>query len=218
MTVIYSTVSRGRPGRRHDAVAAAAVGKKLVEREGAKDCRLSMATTAGEASGTFVFTMQFDSNESYGAFADETAGDPELMALTDRLDHEDSPVLIEAHSLGVEIPLDRPLKAGRGSIIQAYLSRPLPGRFEDALDLASRAFDFVEANGAVNARLFTLLSAGSMTNALVASWELESMQALGRVGDAYVSDPAGQALMQAMVGSECPVATIANNIYAEIPI
>jgi hypothetical protein len=57
MTVIYSTVSRARPGRRRDAVAAAAVGKKLVEREGAKDCRLSAAATAGENSGTFVFTM-----------------------------------------------------------------------------------------------------------------------------------------------------------------
>ena len=218
MTVIYSTVSRARPGRRRDAVAAAAVGKKLVEREGAKDCRLSAAATAGENSGTFVFTMQFDSNEDYGGFADKTAGDQELAALAERLDHEDSPVMIEANSLGAEIPLDRPVKAGRGSAIQAYLSRPLPGRFEGALDLARQAFDFVEANGAVNARLFTLITAGSMTDALVASWEFESMRALGRVGDAYMSDPAGQALMQALTGPDCPITTISSGIYMEIPI
>jgi len=218
MTVIYSTVSRARPGRRPDAVAAAAVGKKLVEREGARDCRLSVATTAGEASGTFVFTMEFDSNEDYGAFAEKTAGDHELAALTERLDHEDSPVLIEAHSLAAEIPLGRPVKAGRGSVIQAYLTRPLPGRFGDALDLARQAFDFVEANGAVHARLFTMLIAGSMTEALVASWELEGMQALGRVGDAYLSDPAGQAIMQVMSGPDCPSTTISSGIYTEIPI
>jgi hypothetical protein len=218
MTVIYSTVSRARPGRRLDAVAAAAEGKKVVERDGAMDCRLSVATTAGEASGTFIFTMQFDSNEAYGAFADQAAEDQELAALTERLDHEDSPIMIEAQSLGAEIPLDRPVKAGRGRAIQAYLSRPLPGRFEGALDLARQAFDFVEANGAVNARLFTLLSAGSMTDALVVSWELESMRALGRVGDAYLTDPAGQALMQAMTGPDCPVTTISSGIYTEIPI
>ena len=126
MSIMYTTVSRARPGRRHDAVAAAAVGKKLVEREGAKDCRLSAAVTAGESSGTFIFTMQFDSNEDYGDFADKTAGDHELAALTERLDHEDSPVMIEANSLGAEIPLDRPVKAGRGSAIQAYLIAATP--------------------------------------------------------------------------------------------
>jgi hypothetical protein len=218
MTVIYSTVSRARPGRRADAVAVTTEARKLLERDGATDCRLSMAATAGEASGTLVFTMQFDTNEAYGLFADRAAEDQDLMALTDRLDREDGPVVVEAQSLGLEIPLDRPASAGRGSIIEAYLSRPVPGRFDAALDLARQAFDFVEANGAVNARLFTLLSAGSMTDALVASWEFESMRALGRMGDAYLSDPAGQALMQAMTASDAPATTISSGIYTEIPI
>ena len=103
--------------------------KKLVEREGAKDCRLSAAATAGKSRAPLFFTMQFDSNEDYGGFADKIAGDQELAALAERLDHEDSPVMIEANSLGVEIPLDRPVKADTAAVIQAYLSRPLPGAF-----------------------------------------------------------------------------------------
>jgi hypothetical protein len=218
MTVIHSTVSRARPGRRHDAIAAAQVGKKLVEREGARDCRLGMAATAGEVSGTFVFTMQFDNNEAYGTFADMAAVDHELTALTERLDHEDSPTVLLSQSLGAEIPLDRPVKSGHGSVIQAFVSRPLPGRFDGALDLAIRAFDFVEANGAMNSHLYMLLSAGQMTDALVVSWELENMRALGRLGDAYMTDPAGQALMQMLTGPDCPITTISSGVYTDIPL
>jgi hypothetical protein len=218
MTIIHTTVSRARPGRRHDAIAAAQVGKKLVEREGAKDCRLGMAVTAGEMSGTFIFTMEFDDNEAYGSFADMAAADHELQALTDRLDHEDSPTVLLSQSIGVELPLDRPVKAGRGSVTQVYVSRALPGRFEGALDLSRRVFDFVEAHGAMNSRLFTLLGAGAMTDALVVVWEFENMRALGRLGDSYMTEPAGQELMMTLTGPDCPVTTMSSGIYTEIPL
>ncbi len=177
-----------------------------------------MAGTAGEASSTFAFSLQFDSNEAYGAFADMAAEDQDLQALIDRLDRDDSAVVMEAQSLAAEIPLDRAVKRGRGSVAQAYISRAAPGRFEAALDLARQAFDFVEANGAVNARLYTLVGAGSMTDALVGSWEFENMRTLGRANDAYLSDPSGQALMQIMTGADCPVTTISSGIYTDIPI
>jgi hypothetical protein len=199
-------------------VAASTEARKLLERRGVSECRLAMAATAGEASGTFAFSLQFDNNEAYGTFADKAAEDQDLQALVDRLDREDSPVVTETQSLAVEIPLDRAIKAGRGAVAQAYISKAVPGRFEAALDLAGQAFDFVEANGAVNARLYTLLGAGSMTDALVGTWEFENMRAMGRANDAYLSEPGGQALMQIMTSSDCPVTTISSGIYMDIPI
>jgi hypothetical protein len=218
VTVLLTSVSRARPGRRADVVGVSSEAKKLLERLGVGECRLSMAATAGEASGTFAFTMQFDSNEAYGTFADRAAEDQDLQGLTERLDRDDSPIVTETQSLAAEIPLDRAVKDGRGSVAQAYISRAHPGRFEAALDLGRRAFDFVEANGALNARLYTLLGAGSMTDALLATWEFENMRALGRAGDAYLSDPNGLALMQFMTSSDCPVTTISSGVYTNIPI
>ena len=75
MTVLLTTVSRARPGRRADVVAASTEARKLLERRGVSECRLAMAATAGEASGTFAFSLQFDSNEAYGTFADKAAED-----------------------------------------------------------------------------------------------------------------------------------------------
>jgi hypothetical protein len=102
-------------------VAASTEAKKLLEQRGVAECRLSMAATAGEASGTFAFSLQFDSNEAYGAFADLAADDQDFRALIERLDREDSPVVVEAQSLAAEIPLDRAVKVGRGSVAQAYI-------------------------------------------------------------------------------------------------
>jgi hypothetical protein len=141
-----------------------------------------------------------------------------MSALMDRLDHEDSPTMLLSQSLGVEMPLDRPMKAGRGSVIQAYLSRPIPGRFEGVFDLARRAFDFVEAHGAMNCHLYTLMGAGMMSDAMGVSWELENMRALGRLGDAYMTDPAGQAIMQILTGPDCPVTPISDGVYTEISL
>jgi hypothetical protein len=199
-------------------LAASSEAKKLLERHGVQECRLSIAATAGEASGTMAFSLQFESGEEYGAFADRVADNQDLQDLVDRLDREDSPIVIEAQSLASEIPLDRPVKAGRGSVAQAYMSRAHPGRFDAVLDLTRQAFDFVEAKGGVNARLYTLVGAGSMTDVLVASWEFESMRALGRANDEYLSDPSGQAIMQIVTGADSPITTIASGIYTDVPI
>jgi hypothetical protein len=211
-------MSRARPGRRHDAIAAAQIGKKLVEREGANDCRLAMATTAGEMSGTFIFTMQFDNNEAYGEFADKAAMDLELSSLMERLDHEDSPTVLMSQSIGAEIPLDRPMRAGHGSVMQSYVSRTLPGRFDAMLDLAGHAFDFVESQGGMNCRLITLISAGMMTDAMVVTWELENMRAAGRLGDAYMTDPKGQELFHMLTSKDCPITTISSALWTEVPL
>jgi hypothetical protein len=218
MTVTQSIITRPKPGRRHDAVALAVEASKLLERHGADDCRLLDASVAGEMSGCHVFTTEFENGASWGEFTDSLFADAELQALLDRVERDDSPIVTVAMSIATEIPLGRNASTRRGSAVEAYISRVLPGRFEGAVGLANIVFDFVEAQGGSNCRLSQMSSAGSMTDCLVASWELENMRAVGRLGDAYASEPEGQRIMEMLTGTDGPITPVASGIYADIPL
>jgi hypothetical protein len=218
MTIMQTTVTRAKPGRRHDAIALALEASKLLERHGAEDSRLLAAQTAGEATGSHVFTTEFANGEAWGAFSDSLFADAELEALMDRVDRDDSPAVMESMSLGNEIPLGRDGPSDRGALVEAYISRVVPGRFAGALELATAVFDFTEQHGATNCRLLQLTSAGSLTDCLVASWELDSMRALGALGDAYGAEPAGQRIMEMLTGADGPITPVSSGIYVEIPL
>jgi len=218
MSIVQTTVSRAKAGRRHDAIAMALEASKLLERHGAADNRLLVAGAAGEMAGTHVFTTDFENGEAWGEFNDGLMTDAELEALLDRATSSDSPVELLSQSVASEIPLGRTGPSGRGSVIEAYISRSLPGRFESALELAGVAFDFVEAHGGSNCRLLQMTNAGVLTDCLVASWELESMKMAGRLGDAYANDPDGQRLFQMLTAVDGAITTISRGIYREIPL
>jgi hypothetical protein len=218
MTVMQTTVTRAKPGRRHDAIALALEASKLLERHGADDSRLLAAQVAGEATGTHVFTTQFENGEAWGEFTDSLSADAELDALMGRVERADGPVVMESMSIGTEIPLGRDGPTERGAVIEAYISRALPGRFEGALQLGGAVFDFVERHGATSCRLLQLSSAGSLSECLVASWELENARAVGRLGDAFGTDPEGQRIMEMLTGIEGPIVTVSSGIYVEIPL
>jgi hypothetical protein len=218
MTVMQTTVTRAKPGRRHDAIAVALEASKLLERHGADDSRFLVAQVAGEATGSNVFTTEFENGEAWGEFTDSLYADAELDALMDRIERDDSPIVMEAMSVGSVIPLGRDGPTTRGAIIEAYISRVVPGRFTGALELATTVFDFVERHGATNCRLSQLNSAGSLTECLVASWELPNMKKLGALGDAFGSDPGGQGIMEILTGTNGPIVAVSSGIYAEIPL
>jgi hypothetical protein len=218
MTVMQTTVTRAKAGRRHDAIALALEASKLLERHGADDSRFLAAQVAGEATGSHIFTTEFETGEAWGAFTDSLNADAELDALMDRIEREDSPVVMEAMSLGAEIPLGRDGPTDRGAVVEAYISRLVPGRFEGALELAATVFDFTERHGATNCRLIQLNSAGSLTECLVASWELANMRAVGALGDAYGNEPEGQRILEMLTGNNGPIVAVASGIYTEIPL
>jgi hypothetical protein len=218
MTVMQSTITRPKPGRRHDAIAVALEAAKLLERHGANDSRLLGAQVAGEASGSHVFTTEFENGMAWGEFMDSLNADAELDALLARVEADDSPVELQAMSMGTVIPLGREGPTDRGAVVEAYISRAVPGRFEGALELATVVFDFVESRGGTNCRLIQLNSAGSLTEALVASWELASMKAVGGLGDAFGTEPEGQRIMEMLTGTNGPIVTVASGIYTEIPL
>lgn len=215
-SLVQTTVTKARPGRRHDAIALGVEAAKLLERHGAPDSRMLAADVAGEMTGTHAFSTEFDSGEAWGAFNDSLAADAELEALMGRVEGAESPVDVLSMSMATDIPLGRAGTRDQGRVLEAYISRAVPGRFVAAVELATTVFDFVEAHGASGCRLMQLTSAGMLTDCLVATWELETMKELGRLGDAYGSEPAGQHIVEILTGADGPVTPVTSGIYRVI--
>ena len=107
-----------------------------------------------------MFSQEYESSEALATAFDALADDVELQALRSRLSAPASPTLITSQSLGMEMPLGRTPKAGRGNILEVHTSHVNPGRLEDALTESAEVCAFVEDNGAVNARFIQLTYAG----------------------------------------------------------
>jgi hypothetical protein len=191
-------------------------GMKLFERHGATHTRLLWATTAGELSSSYVLSNEFANAEDYGSFIDALYRDGEYEALMARIDAPDSPVTIESRSLTADVPLDRQGPTPHGGVIEVYLSRLVPGRFEACRRLAADLFDFLEAHGASNCRLGQLSHAGVSTRALVASWEFQTMKERGAATDAVGTNPAGQRIMELITGSDSPVVPSWSGLYRDV--
>jgi hypothetical protein len=117
----------------------------------------------------------------------------------------------------LEIPLGRDPKQGQGGILEVHTGRPSPGRMEEAVTHAAEVCEFVEANGALNARLLQLTYAGMASGMTAFTWEVENMAAQARLGSAWFSD-AGLSL-QAKVNSANPASMpISSALYNRIPL
>jgi hypothetical protein len=217
MSVIHTTSSRVKVGRLTEAINVGAAAGQLLRRNGAKDCRLMVADVAGEQTGTHIFVVECENHEDYGIMSEKAALDPKLEGLMESVSGANSPITIESQSLLAEVPLGRKGKAGRGSIVSAYISRTKPGMLQAGLELAAEAFDFVESLGGVNARLFVQTVAGSMADLFVATWEFDSMRSWGKAEDAYMS-PKGQKIAAKLQSADCPTVVVSSHLLREIPI
>jgi hypothetical protein len=199
-------------------MALALEGMKLFERHGAHHVRLMEALTAGEQHGIFVLTNEFPSAEAYGTFVDELYRDAEMEGFLTRMTGADSPLVIESRSLATDITVEHERNPNRGAIIEVYVARPLPGRFDACRDLAAGAFGFLAGHGATNCRLTQLRNAGSRTGALVATWEFENMRTRGVADDLWWSDSKGQAVMNELMGSNAPMTALSAGIYRDVHV
>jgi hypothetical protein len=199
-------------------MALALEGMKLFERHGAHHVRLLEALTAGEQQGIFVLTNEFPTAEAYGTFVDELYRDAEMEAFLNRITGADSPLVIESRSLAAEIPVDHERNTTRGAIIEVYVARPLPGRFDACCDLAAGTFGFLAEHGATNCRLTQLRNAGSRTGALVATWEFENMRTRGIADDLWWTDAKGRAVMDEFMGTTAPMTPLSAGIYRDVHV
>ncbi len=81
MTVMQTTVITAKPGRAQDIIEISKKAKVISERLGARNVRLHVGFVAGEMSGTFVSTADYDDFAAAGKALDKWVTDPEGLAL-----------------------------------------------------------------------------------------------------------------------------------------
>lgn len=216
MRVGQVVTSRVKGGQVEAAVTAAVEIAGLVSRHGG-DVHFHLTTVAGEDVNSTVFSIDYESPEALGAAFDAMADDAEIQAFTTRFNGPDSPSEVTSTSMTMELPLGRDPKPGQGGILEVHLGKPNPGRIADVLNEAAEVCEFVEANGAVNARLVQLTYAGMASGMTAFTWELENMAAHARLGDAWFSD-AGLALQARTAGANPASISISSSLYTRIPV
>jgi hypothetical protein len=218
MATSLTSVVRPKPGRVDDALGMIVEVAKLLERHGSGDNRALIGGIAGEETGAIAFTSEFATGEQLGATIDALLADSEYASWLGRAGAESGPSVLLSRSIASEIPLGRSGSTARGGVVEVYVSRMIPGRLDGVLELTNTAFDFLENNGATNCRLLQLQNAGSLNEALVATWEFENLRAYGRAGDAYMGDPKGQALMELLTSATTPITSISSGVYRDAGI
>lgn len=218
MAVIHSSISRVKPGRLEDVLSMTLECLKVQERLNVTTGRLLTAALAGEASGLSVFSTEFEDIDEYARYAEVAGQDQEMQSLFGRAQAADSPVVIEQQSLATEVPLGRTPRSGRGSVVEVHVSRPTPGQLEAALAMARRVCDFVEANGALNARLFQLGYSGAGSGSLMSSWEFNDIKAWAKVTRAWETEPEGQTIAASLTNANPATTLVFSGLYSEIPL
>ncbi len=216
MRVFHSTNGKVQGGQLEAAVASASEAAKLLGAHGG-EIRFYLTLAGGEDVNGTLFSQEYESPEALGAAFDALADNVELQALTARLNGPGSPTVITSQSMGIDLPLGRTPKAGRGSILEVHTSHINPGRFEDAIAESAEVCAFVEANGAVNARAIQLTYAGMASGMLALVWEHENMAAQARTAAAWSTDE-GVALQMRGMGAAPATTRVASALYNEVPL
>jgi len=142
MKVFHSTNGKVQNGQVEAAVASAVEAAKLLGPHGG-DVRFYLTLAGGEDVNGTLFSQEYETPEALGAAFDVLTDSPELQALMARLNSPGSPTVITSQSMGIEVPLGRTPKAGRGSILEVHTSHINPGRFEDAIAESAEVCAFV---------------------------------------------------------------------------
>ena len=216
--IIRSWNLRPRPGRYDDAIGLITEGVKLAERHGARDVRLTQAATAGSTTGLLVLTCEFENLAAYGAYVDDTMNDVEAQSYAHRIREAEAPFVYESTAVLTEIDLGREASTrGHGRVLDVRFGRPLPGRWDEMLDIARQALDVCDSHGAVSCRLFELDHAGEHSGWLCAVMEYNSMREFGTAGDAWLGDDTGRSITQRM-RTDSPFEPLSTGLFTEVTL
>ena len=216
MTVVNVFIGQPKPGRYEDALELNRASKKLLERHGAKNPRVLLGAVSGSAYGTIVNSCEFDDLEAWGAFYDDVMADEELLAMLAQVRGANTPYTTQSISVVTEIPMGR-TRSDNGNVVATFMSAPVPGRFEEAIALGGQFFDVVERHGARNCRGFQQPANGVLPDVLVAVMDFDNMRAYGAAMSSFLSDPAGQSIVETVQSPDSPIKSISTDIYTEIP-
>jgi hypothetical protein len=103
MAVMSVTILAVKPGRYEDFMKQQIESEELLTKSGAKNLRLIVGLTAGEASGSMVTTFEADDFEAYGKVMDAffANGGVEIM---EKVGAADSPIASWQSSTYVDVP------------------------------------------------------------------------------------------------------------------
>jgi hypothetical protein len=217
MTASHVVTARINPGRYDDWLEMTRRAAKIVERHGANNMRVMRSALGAETYNTTVFVSEHTNLEALGAFLDETNADGELVAMLTEVNGPHSPIQLLGETLVQEVPLGR-AQGEPGRVVGVTTSRAKPGRLQDGMEIAARAFDALEAVGARNIRMWTPLYAGTQTDVSITTIEFDSLRALGRTHDQFATTKDGKALIEAMQSEKWPVVSVSQEIYIEIQL
>ncbi len=216
MRVFHSTTSKVQGGQLEGAIAVAGEAAKLLGSHGG-EIRFFMAGAAGEEVNTTVFSQEYESPEAMATAFDELNEDVALQALLNRLNAPESPIQMTSQSMGMEMPNGHVPKAGRGRILEVHTLAVTPGRVADAIADSAEVCEFIEANGAVNARLIQLTYAGLASGLMALTCEHENLRAHARVGEAWFTDE-GIALQMKTMSATPATTRVMSALYTEVPL
>jgi hypothetical protein len=215
--ITYASVSKPQPDRLEDAIEVSRQAAKMTGRHGA-EARLLAAQLAGEQTGTLVFTIEFESPEKYAQLVEELDGDKELQDLQVALTRSTSPVVMLATSVTTEIPLPGKHKTGRGSVVEVHITKPVPGRFEAAIQEADTVATLLEKAGAVNVQAFQMMYAGVQSGSIGMAIEWPSVSAQAKAATIWSTDPAAIELSTAVLNGTSATTLLSSALYRDIPL
>jgi hypothetical protein len=105
MAVLGVVTSTVKPDRYEDFIDLNRKVKMVVERAGVKNVKLRAGLIAGQATGSFVFTIEADDFAAYGAAIDKYLADPEGQLVQSLLGTSASPIAELQYPLWVDVPL-----------------------------------------------------------------------------------------------------------------
>ena len=106
MAVVVVTTLTVKPDRMEDYLdQVARPSKALLEKMGARNCRVLTGVVAGEATGSVVFICEADDFAAVGAVMDKLSADPEGVAMMSIGSSAAGPVAGLQTAFWVDIPL-----------------------------------------------------------------------------------------------------------------
>ena len=102
--VVATFMSAPVPGRYQAAVALAGQGFELLERHGARNCRLFAQQANGLQPDVLISAVEFDSVKAYGKTLNAMTSDPAGQSLLELIQSSDSPMRMLSSDIYTEIP------------------------------------------------------------------------------------------------------------------
>ena len=215
MTIATAYVAQLKPGRLQDALELLSLAVKPLANHGAHNVRV-FRCGSGETYGAVVLSLEFDNNESHGTWYENIMADDEIAGIMARADSADSPYLSQTTTMNQVISIEGP--KDHGPVIQVTFVKPLPGRDQDAIELASRVAQLLGRHGAVGCSLLRITVGGLQAGNLVFVAEYASFAGMGKATDALLNDPDGMALLAESYAAESPVSMISRDNFFEIAL